>query len=188
MKVDVVESLSGNALELAWELYERAFRGMDGLAVQRHLMHRGEFDDVAGDRRVLKYCALDDDGTLCGLATYTNVLDAMPLISPAYFARRWPKHYAEGRVWYCGFVAVDPTGNGAFPALVAAMYERADAHAWAGRGWVAALDLCRHNAVERRLDRAIASLLRRISAGRVRAEPADAQTYWVYETVPRSGS
>lgn len=179
MKIDVVGHLDDKHLDEAWQLYEAAFTDLDALTVQRHLMYRNEFDEVAADGRVDKYLALDDDGSLRGLATFTNMLAAMPLISPRYFARRWPALYAHDAIWYCGFVAVPEHQPGVFVELVEAMYRRAEED-----GGVIALDVCGHNMAVHRLDRGIATLLRRVSAGRVRCGLADTQNFFVYETAP----
>lgn len=179
-RVRVLDQIGGPLLEQAWTLYHEAFKELNALAVQRHGMYRNEFDDIMGDERVRKYLSLDGD-EMRGLATYTNQLDAMPLISPAYFARRWPQHYAQRRIWYCGFVAVAPAaqGGGAFAELVTAMYRHAET-----QGGIISLDICRHNDITHHLPRAIRILLAGISAGKVRAECADVQQFWVYETAP----
>jgi hypothetical protein len=140
-------------------------------------MYRDEFDAVMRDQRVHKYLCLDDDDTLCGLSSYTNDLDAVPLISPQYFARRWPQHFAERRIWYCGFVAVDPHGRvgTAFAELVEAMYLVA-----ATQNGIIALDMCRFNDGVRGLSRVVPLMLHRLS-GDVRTERMDEQSYWLYE-------
>ena len=181
MKLEVLDKLDGDQVEAAWQLYLDAFSDLAAHAVQRHLMFRNEFDETAADTRVLKYLAYEEDGTLGGLSTYSNRLESMPMISPQYFERRWPEHYAEGRVWYCGFVAVHPPGNGAFLTLVEAMYR----HAEKARG-VIALDVCQYNDDLHRLPKAIKLMLTRISKGVVRTEHADSQQYWVYQTAPAS--
>jgi hypothetical protein len=177
MTVKVVDVLHGSLLEDAWSLYHEAFEELNAFAVQRHLMYRTEFDDVMLDQRVQKYLCLADDDTLCGMSTYTNDLDSMPLISPPYFERRWPQHYAERRVWYCGFVAVHPNGRtaNAFGELVEAMYLVA-----AAQNGIIALDMCRHNDQQRRLSRVVPLMLHRLS-GDVRTERMDEQSYWLYE-------
>ncbi|MEV4134653.1 hypothetical protein AB0J72_21085 [Dactylosporangium sp. NPDC049742] len=182
MKIDVRTDLVDEQLEQAWQLYEAAFRHLNALTIQRHLMYRSEFDDVMSDRRVEKWLAYSDDGVLLGLATYTNQLSAWPLISPEYFARRWPVHYADQRIWYCGFVAVPTHEHGMFVKLIEAMYRHAEQH-----DGVISLDICRHNIDAYRLDRAINTWLRRISDNRVRCETADAQTFMIYETAPAAG-
>jgi hypothetical protein len=177
MNVKVVDVLHNGLAEEAWTLYHDAFKDLNAFAVQRHLMYRTEFDDVLLDHRVQKYLCLDDDDTLCGLSTYTNDLAAMPLISPQYFERRWPQHYAERRIWYCGFVAVHPNGRAAnaFGELVEAMYLVA-----ATQNGIIALDMCRYNDQQRRLSRVVPLMLHRLS-GDVRTERMDEQSYWLYE-------
>ncbi len=161
----------------AWTLYEETFRDLNAYAVQRHLMTYGEFTDVMDDARVEKYLVLDGDGAIVGMSTYTNDLAAMPLISPAYFERRWPDLYTTRRIWYCGFVAVHPRGQGttAFGELVEAMYRVA-----AAQNGIIALDICRHNQDSRHLDRVIPLMLHRLS-GDVRTERMDEQSFWLYE-------
>ena len=179
MKIDVLTDLVDERLEEAWRLYDNAFRELNSYTLQRHLMYRSEFDDVMTDPRIQKWLALSDDGTLHGLATYTNQLSAWPLISPEYFARRWPAEYADNRIWYCGFVAVPGHHQGVFVQLIEAMYRVAEE-----QQGVISLDICKHNIESYRLDRAIAIWLRRISGGQVRPEAADTQTFMIYETAP----
>lgn len=177
MVIKVVDQLSDDAIEVAWELYYEAFKDLNAYAVQRHLMSRGEFIEVMLDERVRKYLSLDDDGAIGGLSTYTNNLGAMPLISPAYFERRWPELYAEQRIWYCGFVAVRESrrSNYAFAELVEAMYRTG-----AEQKAVIALDFCRYNDEVRHMSRAVRLMLHRLS-GNVRAERMDQQEFWSYE-------
>jgi hypothetical protein len=177
MTVKVVDEVHESQLEEAWTLYYTAFRELNAFAVQRHLMYRSEFDEVMGDQRVQKYLCFDNDDVLCGLSTYTNDLDAVPLISPEYFARRWPELYAEHRIWYCGFVAIHPDSRNpsAFYELVEAMYRLA-----ATQNGIISLDMCRFNDESRRLSRVIPLMLHRLS-GEVRTERMDDQSYWLYE-------
>ena len=178
MVIKVVEQINDDELiENAWKMYEESFRGLNALAVQRHLMYRHEFDEVMRDPRVQKYLSLDDEGTMCGLSTYTNDLDAMPLISPQYFERRWPDLYAQRKIWYCGFVAVLPTAGArsSFADLVEAMYLLA-----AAQNGIIGLDFCQHNDEARKMSRVIRLMLQRLS-GNCAAEMMDAQQFWIYE-------
>lgn len=177
MVIKVVDDIVWSREE--WDLYRTAFEELDSRAVQRHLMTRSEFTAVMHDRRVDKYLATNDDGRLVGLSTFTNILAAVPLISPAYFARRWPELAAGNKIWYCGFVAVPGHDRNVFVDLVTEMYRAAEVH-----GGVIALDICRYNNDHHHLDRAIRMMLHGISEGRVRCEEADAQTYQIYETAP----
>ena len=177
MKIDVIETVSGPRLEDAWLLYAEVFDELRYRAVQRHVLDRDEFDAVMADPRVGKHLALDGGCALRGLSTYTNDLRAVPLISPEYFQRRWPDLFAQGRIWYCGLVAVRPgaESSGVFAALIESMYRITEA----GAG-IVAIDLCRYNDEVLRMSRAVHLLLHRFSGG-VRGTRLDQQSYWVYE-------
>jgi hypothetical protein len=177
MTVNVVDELHESLVEEAWTLYHEAFEELNAQAIQRHLMYRSEFDEVMRDRRVQKYLYLDEQGVLGGLATFTNRLEAVPLISPQYFQRRWPRHYAERRIWYIGFIAVSPRGR-AMSAL-AVLVERMHAVA-AARNGIVGLDICRFNGDGRHMSRGIELLVRRLPGG-ARFERADEQSYWLME-------
>jgi hypothetical protein len=179
MTLKVVDVVGGSLLDEVWDLYYAAFRELNEMTVQRHLMYRPEFDAVMADPRIDKYLALDDAGRVAGLSVYTNQLAAWPLISPAYFRRRWPVHYAEYRIWYCGFVAVPGHQPGIFTTLVEAMYRHAEQH----QG-VISLDICQLNIDAHRLDKVIATWLTRISNRKVRVDRGDVQTFRIYETCP----
>lgn len=172
--VTAVRTVVSGLLDQAWDLYEAAFAELNTLAVQRHLMYRPEFDEVMADRRVGKYLSWRGD-TLTGLATYTNCLDAVPLISPQYFERRWPTLFAEGRIWYVGFVAVAADAPvDVYPELIAAM------HAESGPGAVTVLDVCNRMNHVKHLPRSTRALLHHIAGG-VRMHVLDAQTYVAYD-------
>jgi hypothetical protein len=176
-RLQVVDAVAADALEEAWRLYAEVFDSLRYAAVQRHVMFRDEFDAVMADSRVAKYVAVGHDGHLRGLSTYTNDLSAVPLISPEFFARRWPEHFATRRIWYCGFVAVrtGTRSSGVFAALVEAMYRVA-----ATEHGIIALDFCRHNDEVFRMSRAVRLMLHRLSGG-VLSRKIDEQAYWLYE-------
>jgi hypothetical protein len=175
MRVDVAGAVPAILLEGAWKLYAEAFEELQWQAVQRHLMYRDEFDGVMADPRVDKYLALDDDGAVRGLATFTNDLDAVPLISPLYFARRWPAHFAEKRIRYIGFVAVAAGSEGAFRRMITAMYEVAHRERA-----VVAMDFCRHRTEVNRIADVVDLIVRRLPSP-LRGHRMDEQTYWLYE-------
>lgn len=175
--VDVVPVVSGDLAENAWKLYLQAFDDLRYLAVQRHVMLPSEFDDVMADSRVEKYLLVDDDGVLQAMSTMTNRLHAMPLVSPEYFARRWPERYQAGLVYYIGFLAVHPDchGTGVFGDLVRAMTEPVSQ-----REGLAVIDVCTYNKDRLHLPRAI-RWLASTWATSVEMADLDAQTYIGYD-------
>ena len=178
MLIKVIDRITDeDLLQALWTMYQDAFEELNTLAVQRHLMYRSEFDEVMRDTRVSKYLALRDNGTLCGVATYTNDLDAVPLISPQYFERHWPEHYAAGKIWYIGFVAVNPEdqGNEAFASLVEEMYLVASS-----QNGLVGLDICTYNDDARRMSRVFRLMVSRL-AENMRFNRIDQQSYWLYE-------
>jgi hypothetical protein len=178
MLIKVIDQITDEDLqETVWTLYQDAFEDLNTMAVQRHLMFREEFDEVMRDSRVHKYLALDDDGTLLGVATYTNELDAVPLISPPYFERHWPEHYAAKRIWYIGFVCVGSQvqGREVFAQLVEQMYLVASA-----QNGLVGLDICTYNDDTRHMSKIFRLMVRRLSDN-MRFNRIDQQSYWLYE-------
>jgi hypothetical protein len=175
--VKTVPVVDGDLREQAWKLYLQSFDELRYLAVQRHVMYGEEFDDVMSDSRVDKYLLYGDDGSLQAMSTMTADLRSMPLISPEYFARRWPERYEAGLVFYIGFLAVHPDshGTGVFGDLVRAMTEPV-----ADRGGLAVIDVCTYNKDRLHLPRAI-RWLASTWATSVEMADLDAQTYVGYD-------
>jgi len=169
-----------------WALYERAFDDLRTLAVQRHVMNHAEFAALMADERVEKFVVTADDGALAALATMTNDLPVLPLISPEYFAHRWPELYAAGRVWYVSFVAVDPVHHnaGVMNRIIDRMCQQAgstgDGPADGGVGGVICVDICEYREFEQKLPTAIERQAGRHTPG-VQRQRLDAQVYWAYE-------
>ena len=179
MRVDVEKVLTGRRRERGWRLYETSFEELRTAAVQRHVMYRDEFDEVMADERVDKYVGATPDHDVVALATFTNQLESMPLISPDYFAKRWPEHYAEGRVWYLGFIAIHPDhrGTGVFESVIEELWRPVRANSG-----VAALDMCgRNEAIG--LPDAITRTLGSLTPDVV-TTALDQQSYWSFE-LPR---
>lgn len=177
MTTTVITNVPTEALDEAWQLYCDMFHRVDELAVQRQAMYRIEFDQVMRDERVRKYLYHHEEDGLCGLATITNDLHAVPLVSWSYFKRRWPKHFAEQRIWYIGFMAVNSKGTAlnVFQDFLESMYKTvAMSHG------IVALDTCRHRAEVGRLPDTILHCLRRLTS-QAQMERLDEEIYWLYE-------
>ena len=176
MRMDVVRVLAPELMEQAWDFYCAAFDELRTEAVQRHVMHREEFDVQMTDDRVLKLVGLQD-GRVVGLAAITEDLDAVPQISPEYFERRWPQLYAERRIWYVVFIAAQAgaAGTGMYVQLIRGIVERIKSN-----DGMAAADICSYNENVH----ALPEMLRRASgrvAGSATRQLLDTQSYWLYE-------
>jgi hypothetical protein len=147
--VDLIDRsvVTGVEADALWELYRASFDPLRTLAAQRHLMHRYEFDEVMGDPRIHKLVVRDSavEGSPVALATITNDLTAVPLVSPDYFEARWPDHYAPRRIWYIIFLGVEPDhqGAGATPLLIGGAHSLLPPD-----GGIIAMDMCDFNEKE----------------------------------------
>lgn len=170
---DVIDSSVGQALAAeAWKFYSEVFADVHTLAAQRHLMTFTEFCDVLEDPHIRKYLVFDESGALVGMSTLTNHLGQWPLISPAYFERRWPEHYHRGAIWYCGFVGARGSLT-AFHDMVVAMWQQISSN-----NGISFQDYCSINVEVRKLPQAAQRLLRR-AGFHVDLEQVDAQSFWM---------
>jgi hypothetical protein len=178
LRLVVLPVVTGELRERAWEAYRDAFDELRSAAIQRHMMTRAEFDDVMADERVQVYLAEQPDGVIAGIATLANDLAAMPLVSPDFFAARWPEHYAAGRCWYIGLVGVRPSaqGAGAFPLIVGTV-----AATIGPTGGVLVLDVPQRNIESFHVPHAVKRIADMLVSD-VTCEMVDAQTYWAYTT------
>lgn len=92
-----------------YELYEAAFGPLRVRAMARQVLTEDEFSAQMTDGGIAKYVAWDAAGDPVGLCALTPQLDAVPWISPDYFAARYPEHWARGAVWYLNFVLAHPS-------------------------------------------------------------------------------
>jgi hypothetical protein len=178
LRLVVLPVVTGELRERAWDAYRDAFDELRAAAIQRHMMTRGEFDEVMADVRVHVYLAEHADDGIVGIATLTNDLAAMPLVSPDFFQARWPEHYAAGRCWYNGFVGVRPSaqGAGAFELIVGTV-----ATTLGRSGGVVVLDVPQRNIESFHVPHAVKRIADTLVSG-VTCEMVDAQTYWAYTT------
>jgi hypothetical protein len=177
MRVEVWPIVPDAWRDAAWRFYCDTFDELKVLAVERHVYHRAEFDDLVTDPRIMKYLVHDGD-TVVGMSAMTDDLEALSFVSIEYFAHHWPQHYAQRRILYCLFVGVDPgpAGKGVFVGLQDEMYRRQIAAV----DGIAVLDICAHNERELRLPWFIESIMVKI-AGAAQASLLDTQSYWLYE-------
>lgn len=172
----VVESplIDGDELEQAWQVYSNAFATMNDDALQRHLMNDVEFGDICEDARINKIRVFDDDGELVGITAVTTDLNAVPLIEPRFFAKRWPERYQDAAIWYIEFMAAKRSGLHAYREMVMTIYRQVQA-----ADGIAAMDFCTYNELVRHLPQITHTLLSRADP-LTRGGKVDAQGYWVW--------
>lgn len=175
----VDENTTDNRTLLAhgWDLYRTAFTEINALAAQRHMVTKREFNGVWTNDRIEKWLARDDEGDLIGMGVQTTDLDAWPLVSPAYFERKWPKLYADRTIWYVGFVCTrqdPPAPIATFAEIITAMSEPTRA-----AGGISVMDYCTVN-VSRGLPKGALRILRR-SLADTQMEAIDQQTFVAYD-------
>ena len=179
MLLETTTTITGERVGACWALYERAFDELRTAAVQRHVMFRSEFDGILLDERVTKYVAVDEavSGRCLALATVTTELETMPLISPDYFAHRWPRLYADRHIWYMGFVAVaaDHQRGPLCGRIVGDVARSA-----AAVGGIAVMDVSRYVSEQGRLPQLLSRYFARLAPG-TRGIRLDEQSFWAYE-------
>ena len=177
MTVLVQPVVDGELLEECWKVYQLSFDPLRHLALQRHVMYSDEFDAVMADARITKFLVRDQTGALVGLATMSDDLMSMPLVSPEYFAHHFPERYAARQIYYIGFLAVHPDhhGSGVFADLVGEMTRPV-----ADKQGLAVLDVCNYNRDRMHLPRAI-NWLASTFAPQVTMATLDAQSYVGYD-------
>lgn len=166
-----------NDLTTAGDLYARAFIEISTLAVQQHMMTPDEFVDMCTDGRIEKWLARDDEGDLIGMGVQTTYLDAWPLISTAFFERKWPELYAERKIWYVGFVCTrqdPPAPVATFAQIITAMSTPTRA-----ADGISVMDYCTMN-VMRGLPRGALNILKRSREG-TRMSTIDQQSFVAYD-------
>ncbi|MEU8239844.1 hypothetical protein AB0C07_16495 [Actinoplanes missouriensis] len=180
MEVRVMPELPAGMSDEAWDFYQDTFADLAVLAVNRHLMYRGEFDALMADKRADKYVAVDADGGIVGMGVMTNELDAVSLISADYFEYHWPDLFEQRRLFYVVFVGAKAgaRGTGVFISLLRSMYGAIGAVD--GKVFV---DICAFNEERNSLPRMISMILGRV-AGRAQPTRLDSQSFWMYEFPP----
>lgn len=99
-------------------LHERAMMTLAPAAATDHLLTVVELYRLLERTTVHKVLAFVG-GALAGAGLVTNDLEAVPAISPQFFALRYPEAYERGALWYAvaGIVDPDHRGRGILDAL-----------------------------------------------------------------------
>lgn len=180
LTVEVLKITTPDQDRELWEFYSRRMADIETHAVQAHVMPQEHFREYMDDPELTKYVVYDERRNVVGLSVMTTRLESWgAYISPAYFRRHYPEHYAQRRIFYIGFVAGDAAG--AFAALLAVMTPEVNAV-----DGIAVLDWSSYNRDVRHLDGASAALVRRLNPT-LETSVLDTQQYVLYSFAPGSG-
>ncbi|HET9518745.1 MAG TPA: hypothetical protein VFO77_13580 [Actinoplanes sp.] len=179
MTITIETHIDDAAVAKFYGLYAKAFTPMQARAAARHLLTGEEFAEEMADKRIEKYVAWDHDGEPTALLTFTADLSAVPWISPAFYAARYPQETARGAVFYLGYTLVDRTRAAAqlFTDLCQALAERL-----AAAQAVCVYDVCAYND-----SRSVGRMTEQLrSMGAADIETLDVQTYYAASFVGKS--
>jgi hypothetical protein len=177
MRVTIEPTIPPYLVSSFYDLYVAAFGPLRTRAAARQVLTLHEFAQEMTDPRVDKYVVWDVDARgverAVALTTFTNDLSTVPWIEPAYYAHRYPEHYARGAVFYLGFTLVDPGLHlaGVFSMTVGKIVERL-----VEERAVCAWDICAHNDTVLQLGAGIERIITRMAE--VTVGSIDVQTYY----------
>lgn len=112
MKITRESTVNSELTEKFWGLYEGAFAPLRESSPCRQFFRYEEFVGEMADERVLKFVLWDDDGSALAMSLVAVDLEAVPWISPEYFAARFPEQFAAGTIYYFGAILVEPNSQG----------------------------------------------------------------------------
>lgn len=112
MRITIQREIDDDTAESFLEIYQDSFAPLAKLAAARQSLTDHEFRTEMADPGVLKFLGWDKDGAACAMAFMANDLKAVPWISPAYFAERFPEHHDRNAIYYYQAMLVRPDHRG----------------------------------------------------------------------------
>lgn len=159
MKVTVTTAISKPLGVELLRIYRSAFDPLAELSPVRQSLTDQEFWEEMNSADVLKFILWDQDEQAAGISLLATDLNAVPWLSPPFFQKRFPTEYAEGKIYYIGAMAIDPTRHSGlwFAALLRAVIERA-----ASDNCIICLDFCKYNVEVVPLQKSVLTTARRL--------------------------
>jgi hypothetical protein len=158
-------------LKDAWSWYTKTFEDVNRKAANRHVMFFDEFKEVMYDNAITKYVVTGEGNQIVGMSVLTNQLSHWSLLSPQYYAEKFPEHFEQERLWYIGFVGVTG-GLGTFSKLIRSMHYKV--HHSNG---IALMDFCMYNVDTKHLPAMTLRLLKSINPA-FEGRMIDEQQFW----------
>lgn len=179
LRVVATTRCGGQLADQLWDMYAAAFRHFVRVAAMKQMVSPEGFRALLHDEDIEKYVVMQGDQAVA-MSTMTTRLSTEN-VNTRFFERRYSEHYANGRLFYLGFLLVRPSAQhrGIMPVLVQRMSLRIES-----AGGVVCFDICGHN------DR-VADFARMCEALAARCRPAvlstlDVQTYYALDFAPLS--
>ena len=165
--------ISGRPADSLYRLYRRSFEPLRTRAAARQVLTPEEFFSEMKDPRIDKYIAWEHEENPVGMVTVTRHLEAIPWISPEYYAARFPEQWSRRAIYYLGFILARPAmrRTSFLDTIVQFCVEPLVAEKA-----VIAYDLCSHNSDTLGFATRVADILRRFSG----AQPVELDTQVYY--------
>jgi hypothetical protein len=165
--------INGATAESLYRLYRRAFEPLAPRAAARQVLTQTEFLAQLADHRIDKYVAWESDSEPIGIVTVTRYLEAVPWISPEFYATRFPEQWARNAIYYLGFTLVRPaTRRTSFLDTIV----RLSVEPLVAEKAVIAYDVCSYNNDVLGFSKRIAEMLTRFSHSQ--PQELDSQIYY----------
>jgi hypothetical protein len=110
-RISVDSELDPTYVEKFLEVYRVSMQPLEEMAPCRQSLTDEEFREEMAMSSVTRYVGWED-GEPVALCWMSNDLDHVPWISPPYYAKKFPRQYAEHLIFYISGVVVRPEARG----------------------------------------------------------------------------
>lgn len=183
MRITREQVISEEEIEVFRQIYRDAFEPLEELSPLRQSMTDDEFREEMRHESVIKLVAWDDAGKPAAILCMTNDISRIPWLNPRFYAKRFPEHYSESRIYFFGSLLVHPERRGEhFLGEILAAAVRIVA---SFKG-IAAYDCCKHNVEVTQLPDIISAVGEEICC--FERELVDYQNFYAYVSSGLKGS
>lgn len=167
--------IDADEIEIFLKLYREAFAPLEELSPLRQSMTDEEFRQEMIHESVIKLVAWDDAGKPAAILCMTNDFDRIPWLSPRYYAKKFPDHFAREAIYFFGSLLVHPARRGEH--FLGELLKEA-VRIVAVDSAIAAYDCCKYNVEVTKLPDIIAAVGEEIC--HFRREMIDYQNFYAY--------
>lgn len=159
MRITRETAIPEEEIEVFRQIYRDAFDPLEELSPLRQSMTDDEFHEEMENHAVLKLVAWGECGKPAAILCMTNDISCIPWLNPRFYAKRFPEHFEDRRIYFFGSLLVHPERRGEhyLGELLTVAIEFIVAS-----GAIAAFDCCKFNVEETKLPDIIGALCDRI--------------------------